>query len=358
MSTALWRSKLNALTKPKSYFAQPVPRNTSGYDKMAADLSAVNPNFNEEVVRTLAPLMMEWIQNELINGNSVTFENAFTFHISLLGRMDGPDDPLPERDDLVQVSIYAARRFVEEIRHRIVLERLAMQQKLPVITSTEDTKFDLADVLNPAGVLRLTGSNLFFDKNDPDCSCTIAGTESGETEQSTFAAIANSEILLVPDIPAQTNPWNNEYTVSITTQYTEHGSPRMGIYPGRLRTPLAVPGLGNPSPPETGILTDNSAVPYVGINGGTVSADERLRIQVILDPLTDQLLFNLIDMKEVGETGITVVVTQNGEYILPGFSGSAVSTLEITVNDYDALKQLVNNHYTGRLVDILDVTLA
>ena len=303
-------------------------------------------------------LIMERIQNEMINGNKVTFEDAFTFHLSLNGRMDGPDDPLPNRDDLVDVNIYAARKFVERIRYLIQLERLPMLEKLPLITSSEDTKLKLADVLNPNGVLRLTGSNLYFDEDDPDCHCTIAGTESGETRQTTFASIANSEVMLVPDIPPQAYPWNNEYTVSITTQYTEHGTARTGIFRHRLRTPLAVPGLGTPSPPETGILTGNAATPYVGVNAGTLTADERLRIQVIFDPVTDKLLFNLIDMQEGGAAGDEVAVAQNGEYIIPGFSGSAVSTLEITVNDYAALKQLVHNHYSGRLVDILDLAMA
>jgi hypothetical protein len=55
-------------------------------------------------------------------------------------------------------------------------------------------------VLNPGGVLHLTGSNLFFEEDDPDCACVLEGTRSGKTMQSVFASISNSEILLVPDI--------------------------------------------------------------------------------------------------------------------------------------------------------------
>ncbi len=112
-------------------------------------------------------------------------------------------------------------------------------------------------------------------------------------------------------------PWNNEYRISVSTHYTEHGT---------LRTPLAVPGLGQANPPETGILTDNAATAHAGINGGGVTADETLRIQVIQDLVEEELLFNLIDMKEDGAAGTEIAVTQNGEYILPGFAGSAVST--------------------------------
>ncbi len=39
---------------------------------------------------------------------------------------------------------------------------------------------------------------------------------------------------------------------------------------------------------------------------------------------------------------------------LPGFAGSAVSSLTI-VNNYTALWEILRNDYQGRLVDILDV---
>ena len=358
MSTIQWRPEVNALTTPQSYKILHVPHGSVGYDDMAADISLAQPVYSPETVRNLAPLIMEWIQTQLINGRQVTFPDAFSFIVSFIGRLDSPDDPLPASDDLLRVNVRVSPPFIKEIRHQAKLERLPMTEKLPLITSAEDTKLMLDDVLNPDGVLHLTGSNLAFDKEDPECSCVIAGTQSGESKQDTFALISNSEILLVPSIPAQANPWNNEYLVKITTQYTEHGTPRTGIYRHRLRTPLTVPGLGLPSPPETGILTDNSATVYVGVNAGTLTADERLRIQVLLDQGEDRLLFNLIDMKENGSAGATVPVTEAGEYILPGFSGSAVSALELTVNDYAALKTMVRNHYSGRLVDILDVKLA
>ncbi|WP_446011023.1 hypothetical protein [Candidatus Electrothrix sp.] len=55
-------------------------------------------------------------------------------------------------------------------------------KKQPLITSAEDTKLKLTDVLNPDGVLHLTGNNLFFDEDDPDCSCVLQGTRSGQDQ--------------------------------------------------------------------------------------------------------------------------------------------------------------------------------
>ncbi len=357
MATTLWRPQVNALTKPVSYRIQIIPRNIAGYEEMAADISSAHPNYNADLVRSLAPLIMEWIQGRMINGDQVTLPDAFIFRVSAQGRLDSPDAPLPAADDMLQASISGTRDFLRRLRAEVQMERLPMNEKLPHINSAEDTKLKLTDVLNPAGLLHLMGSNLYFDEDDPHCSCVIRGTESGEAKQSTFGTISNSEILLAPDIPAQANPWNNEYSISVTTHYTEHGTPRTGTYQRRLRTPLAVSDMGHPNPPETGILTDSAAAPYAVVSGGSVSANERLRIQVIQDLVEERLLLSLIDMKEKGASGAEIPVTQNGTYSLPGFAGSAVSNLEITVKEYAALWEMLRNNYQGRLVDILDVTV-
>ena len=60
-------------------------------------------------------------------------------------------------------------------------------------------------------------------------------------------------------------------------------------------------------------------------------------------------------MKEGGAAGTEVSVTQNGDYTLNGFADSTVSSLDITVNNYDGLWEMVRNDYSGRLIDVLDV---
>ena len=52
MSNVQWKPVENALTTPRSHRAQVVPHNTPGYDEMAADISALNPNYNAELVRS------------------------------------------------------------------------------------------------------------------------------------------------------------------------------------------------------------------------------------------------------------------------------------------------------------------
>jgi len=350
-----WRPELNMLTTPHSYRIQIVPNKTVGYAEMAADISAANPNFTEEMIKSLGPLMMKWIQQQMINGNKVIFAKAISFFLSCSGKLDGPGDQFVDGEQAIQMNIRVSKPYINDIRHDSKLERQPMNEKLPIISSAEDTKLKLADVLNPAGVLRLTGSNMDFDENDPNSGCVIEGTRNGRKQQSTYGMVDNSQILIVPDIPAQDAPWNNEYSVIVTTQYSDHGTLRSGTYRRKLRTPISWDGL--PHEGGIGILTGNADIPYVTLESGTIAADEMVRIQAMIDARTGTLLMNLIEMQEGGKVGATVAVPSNGNYVLPGFSGSGVNNVHITVHEWAALITLMRNKYSNRLVDIIDIRL-
>ena len=68
-------------------------------------------------------------------------------------------------------------------------------------------------------------------------------------------------------------------------------------------------------------------------------------------------MFSLVNMKDGGAGGAQIPVSGNGAYTLPGFSGSAVSSPDITVNDHTALWKMIRNTYQVRLVDILNVAV-
>ena len=50
-------------------------------------------------------------------------------------------------------------------------------------------------------------------------------------------------------------------------------------------------------------------------------------------------------------------MTENSEYILPGFSSSPVISLDIRVNDDQSLRDMIRNKYSSRLVDVLKVEI-
>ena len=224
-----------------------------------------------------------------------------------------------------------------------------MSKKRPLIATARATLLNLNDVLNQEGVLQLTGDNLFFDPTVAEAGCLIQGTRDGKSEQSRFVQIEPGEILLMPDIPAQPDPWNNEYTISVSTRYSEHGTLRTGTYGRMLRTPLIVTGFGE----ETGMLTGKANRPYVVLIGGTISSPTSLRIRVVQDLRTDSLRFSLMDMEEGGTSGPAVTVTGNGSQTLSGFPGSPVSELDIRVDNYSGLRDMIRNDYSGMVTDVL-----
>ncbi len=352
MSKVQWRPQLNALTTPQSYRAQPVSRGSLGYDEIAERIALRNPVINAGLAKSTLEFAREVIKEELIYGNQVSLENFMTWHLTIAARLEAPDDPLPPADEIVRTQVYASRTFADEVRGTVDLERLPPSQKEPVIAGAEDTVLRLANVLNPDGLLRLSGTDLFFDPDDAETSCVLEGSRSGSTVQSRFGPISNSEVLVMPDVPAQNDPWNNEYRVSVITRYTEHGSLRTGTYGRRpLRTPLIVT-LGN----GDGILSGANRNPLVTAGNGNLNEDSvQVRIQAVLDSRSGELRLSLLDMRKHGQKGDTVSVSGNGPYTLPDLAGSALSGLEVTVQNATGLEELIRTNYGGRLVDILNV---
>ncbi|WP_417909940.1 hypothetical protein [Candidatus Electronema sp. PJ] len=348
-----WRPELNALTNPPSYRARVIPKDSFGYKRLAERIVQKNPVCSVEQAEAVLRLRDEEIKEILLEGSQVSLENSFTYHLSITGRMDAPDDPLPP-DSTVNVQVYAVRPYVETMRPVVKLERLPPEQKVPFIAGAEDTVLDLKDVLNPAGALRLTGTDMLFDPKTGSGECVIEGTRAGRAVQSRFAMISNSMMLVVPEIPIQPDHWNNEYRVSVSTRYTAHGTLRTGAYQRLLRTPLAVNLIAG-----SGILSGAETSPLVGVTGGQfkgAATSARVRIQAALNAQDGKLRLSLLDMSEGGAAGDGVQVTENGVYTLLGYADSALASLEVMVENYTALINKVRDEYTSRMVDILDVS--
>ena len=348
--SVLWRPEMNAMTNPPSYWARVIAKDSVGYRKLAEQIVLKNPVCSVDQAEAVLRARDAEIMEQLLEGNQVTLENAFTYRLTISAKMDAPDDPLPP-NAVVNVQVYAARTYSEALRQKVVLERRPPDHKTPVIAGAEDTVLRLKNVLNPYGALRLTGTEMAFDINGSNGECVIEGTNDGRIVQTRFAVMSNSMIAIIPEVPEQSEQWNNEYRVSISTRYTPRGSLRTGIYPRLLRTPLAV-SLGQ----NHGILSGSEASPLARVTGGQLNAtSERTRVEAVFDAQSGELRLRLLDMREGGATGDAVRVTGNGLHVLPGWTDSPLLTLNVTVDNYAALLAKVREEYTGRLVDILDV---
>ena len=357
MATIQWRPDINTLTVPQSYRVRFVPRNTANIQDIAADIARQYPNVSTTDILNILRAEDEVIMARLLDGEQVDKGECCSWSLSFSGRLDSPDDMLPSLDDNLNVKIQVAQPFLDTIRRGALLERLPMNEKLPMISQVEETLLKLPNVLAASGVVMINGANLLFDPEGGSGGCVIEGTRSGSIIQTRFPVISNNSIMLMPEIPEQDNPWNNEYRISVSTHYSEHGTLCSSIYDRFLRTPLTVHDLGQADPPETGILTGSADTPYVSVIGGGLTDNETLRIQAVHDTQRDMLLFSLLNMHEGDRIGGFVVVGVNGEYTLPGFTNSAVRSLDIRVDDFAALKAMIRHDYNGRLVDVLQVRM-
>lgn len=348
------RLEPNFLTVPPSSKIRFIPRDSDGTDELAAAMSAENPNYTEEAAKTMLVTLVRVLKKTLLDGKQATIDGALTFGLSFTGKLDSPDDPLPHAEEILHVDVHALPAFLREVRQQAQLEKIPMVEKVPLLNAAEDTRLHLADVLYSQGVLKLTGTNLFFNPEAAGSECVLEGLRSGRQVQAQFGPVSDGSTILVPSIPAQDELWQNEYTVSISTRYTSHGSPRTGTYHRRLRSVLLIERLAYETGP--GILSaSTAAAPCASFESAIATAPELVRIQAVFDIRNNWLLLNLLSLQEDGPAGAAVTVTFSSSVTLPGFTGSAISSMTVVVQDYAALTALVRDHYYGRLVDVLDI---
>ncbi|WP_417915527.1 hypothetical protein [Candidatus Electronema sp. JM] len=77
MQKVQWRPQLNALTSPQSYRAQPVPKESLGYDEMAALISAKNPLWRPGLVKSILLAERETRKAQLFSGVDSTYKCNF-----------------------------------------------------------------------------------------------------------------------------------------------------------------------------------------------------------------------------------------------------------------------------------------
>jgi hypothetical protein len=312
-----------------------------------------NPLYTKTLANAFLIDLAEVVYEEMLDGNLVVIAKLLSCHVDLTGRLETAEDSLGPLKKCLRGRFTPVKELNERLKQNASTERKPLDKKLPQMNTALDALLKLNDVLNTEGVLQIMGNNLLFDPEDGVSECVIEGTRNGRAVQSRFVRIEHAEIQIMPDIPSQTEPWNNEYMLSLTTRYTERGTLRTGSYARMLRTPLGV-RIGD----DPGILSNGGTSPLVTVTGGSLSAEgARVRIQVLHDVQDDDLRFNLIDMKDGGEQGNEVQVPANGIYTLAGYAGCEVTSLVVTVADYASLYTLVRNKYGGRLVDILYVSM-
>jgi len=355
MKTVQCRPEVNALTMPPSYSLRHIPRDTVGYAGIAERMARNNPGLTTAQAELNLRQAFQAIMEELAEGNNVTLEDTVSITVAFTANLENPESPTPPLEDCFQVRAFFSRPYVDKVCKAVHIERLPMNEKLPQINTAEDTVLKLDDVLSEGSALRLKGTNLFFDSEQYGSECVIAGTHSGRTVQTRFVSTSDTKVIVLPSIPSQPEQWQNEYTVSITTRYTVHGTLRTGIYRRKLRTPLLISRLSFETGP--GLLSGPGDAPFVRMESGIASASTMIRLQAALDIGDGHIELRLLDMKEGGKAGPAVRITDNAVYTLTSWEGAVLTSLNVIPLDVAGLADFIRNNYAGRLVDVLDIRL-
>ncbi|WP_417910443.1 hypothetical protein [Candidatus Electronema sp. PJ] len=351
MASIQWKVEQNKLTTPASYRARTVAHTTLDYEGVSSAMAARNPQLSAGLIEFVLREFREEVLIQLANGNAINLENFLKFAVNFATRLPTAVAPLPPLSECLEVQVSASKTLRDDVRSAASAEKIAATEKAPMIIAVTDVTTGLENVMQSGTSIVLNGTNMYFDNTMPGAECVIEGTRNGRTVQTNFGKRANSEIIVVADYPAQTSTHNNEYLISVTTSYTENGSLRTGTYNKRLRVPLQV-SIGALA---TGILSGAEDNPLVNITGGAATASQRIRIQAVINNQDQILRISLLDMTEGGKVGDAVIINGDGGYEILGYTGSTVTYLTITVNDYAALYALVNTAYSNRMIDILNV---
>jgi hypothetical protein len=350
MATIQWRPEGNLLTNPKSYKARIMPRVTMDYAAVAEAIAARNPNFSAVAVETILRELREEVRIQLNNGNAVVLKDFCSFKTTANVRLETPSSPMPPPGSSLMTTISASRTLRDDVRTGASYEKLPATEKAPVITSIVDTHYNLPDVITAFFIMDVVGSNLQIGPDIEGSKVTITGSRNGEYNPTVFPERKPSRILFSANQSSQTDPWNNEWQVSVTTRYTENGSLRTGTYNRYLRAPLTISHSALPK----GCLSSGETAALANVTDNT--GNETIRICADVNAQDDILRFWLTGMTQDSAVGDAVIINANQAYTLTGFAGSAVTSLEVTTVNWEAIKTLVKTKYTNRMYDILNIT--
>jgi hypothetical protein len=353
MATIQWRPESNPLTNPKSYKARILHRVTMDYAAVAEAISARNPNFSAIAVETILRELREEVRIQLNNGNAVALKDFCSFRTSANVRLETASSPMPSPGTSLMTVISASRTLRDDVRQGASYEKLPAEEKSPVITEFMNTMLGLPNVLDSNGYLAVVkGSNILIGPGIAGSKMTIEGTQSGSTVQTDFAERTPAKISFSTMIPSQAFAWNNEYTVSITTRYTENGSLRVSTYSQYLRQSMDYTIGSLPR----GVLSSTTATAIVDITAYS-GATQTVRLCADVNSQDDTLRIWMADMTANGEVGNSVIINDDTGYTIDGYPGALITSIGIETIDWAALKTLVKTKYAGRMYDIVRLTV-
>ncbi len=169
------------------------------------------------------------IADALAKGMTVELDGLVRFSVSLSGSYDNANVIISRNNATLKVNVRADLSLQQLVAQRAEYERVEREIRKPIIRTVLDVASERYDYYTPGSIIRINGSNLSFDKAQPDEGVFVSD---GTTERrlSVYAVAGDKEIIAL--MPADVS---GDLTLRVLTRYMSDGELREGVYLGTLR---------------------------------------------------------------------------------------------------------------------------
>lgn len=336
----------NFLTTPPSYKMRPVARTILEIDDISRLITLNVPNIPFETAKTVLQTFADLTAEELAAGNTVKLANFISITLSMLGRLDSPEDPIPT--DTLKVNAKVAANYLAKVKQLTTYEFIGYTDKAPSIVSEYDTVTGIANYIRDGFAAMINGSQMGFDQSDTTQGVFLLSPAGNNIRQTSLVMSNPSNCAVVAEIDDAVQPAGAasvEQVLSIVTKYTENGEYRTGTYSTKIRT--------------TNVITDtNKLVFVIGsdlTSGATISAytgaQVDCRVQLEITP-QGELKARIGTL--AGVFGDKVTISAADDYVLTGLAADVT----LTVSDYDQIfaNVLARNKFIQEVCDLSPLT--
>ena len=222
----------NKLTVPTSYAPRVRTRGVITRAQFAQQIAQLG-NVDVSLVYTIWNLQSRALVDDLVAGMSVEVDDLTSVSVSMSGKMDGPNDPLPADWEL-KVNLRPDSKLLEAVRTAATVTRVEPLSAAPMLTQVSAAVGDL-QALVPGMVVQSEGYRQSFSLDRADEGAFLVPSDGAPAVRFTnYLASGDRKLLMaVPTgLSADTN-----WTLEVRAR-TRGALPTGPLYIGTWGTPL------------------------------------------------------------------------------------------------------------------------
>lgn len=332
-----YKTILNKLTVPHSFYPLAIINKTNGIDDVASLIHDKVSNIPVDIARDAINEMVFVIKDELQNGNWVNFTKFLSLRTKMFGSMESSTDYHYN----IKVIVIIAKEFQIKTKKKVVLKKGTSDELIPVIFNVKDTESGMNNFLQYGYGVEIYGENLKINMSASDEGVLIRYPSGTEVLQGNI--IMNSPKKLISGVstdpaygggPGGQN--NVEHFISVKNR---NGSVNMktAFYGEPIRAVNNVNSVANKI-----LITANTSAPAELLYSGFASCI--LKAKILSGKILMSAIYN-------GAEGNTVYVSGNETVVIDGLPNE----LECTIIDFDKLYNNIKRN-GGLLMELCNLS--